>query len=86
MATLSPTEVQTLRQSMAGNSSTVHWTKAQFNAAMQAVEDRMQAASTKTAIASDIEAAAPGVFNAAEKSRLFAIWCLTAAQRLGVSP
>jgi predicted component of type VI protein secretion system len=63
----------------------VHYTKPQFNAALQAIEDRLQLAATRTAIANDIEAAAPGVFSAAEKNTLFGIWCVTAAQRLGVT-
>lgn len=47
------------------------WTKAQLNAAAQAIEDLLEQASTQTAINNAIEAAAAGVFNAAQKRALF---------------
>ena len=83
MATLTTEELQELRHSMA-RQFPVTWTKTQVNAALQAIEDRMRLASTQNAIATDIEATAPGVFTAGQKARLFGVWCVTAAQRLGV--
>lgn len=83
MATLSASELQTLRQTMTRQFPPT-WTKPQVNAALQAIEDRVRLAATQTAISNDIEAAAPGVFNAAQKARLFGVWCVSAAARLGV--
>lgn len=83
MAALTVPQLTALRNAAERNVA-VHYTKAQLNAALQAVEDRMVLAATRTALAADIEAAAPGVFSAAEKQTIFALWCLTAAQRLGV--
>lgn len=82
-----------LRQALARNNNggSIHWTKPQVNAALQAIEDGMQGGSNVGArtvpayLGLAIETAAPGVFSAGEKSKLFAIWCLTAAVRLGVS-
>jgi hypothetical protein len=84
MAVLNAQQLTALRNAAERNLG-VHYTKPQFNAALQAIEDRLQLAATRTAIANDIEAAAPGVFSAAEKNTLFGIWCVTAAQRLGVT-
>lgn len=84
MATLTANELAELRAYCVPNMGTAHWTKTNVNAALQAVEDRMQLAATKTAIGSDIEAAAPGVFSAAEKTKLFAIWAVTFARRQGI--
>jgi len=49
---------------------TVTWNKSQINAATQAIEDRLQA--SKSILNSDIETAAPGVFNATQKRVIFA--------------
>jgi hypothetical protein len=84
MAVLNATDLADLR-GVAQRNLVVHYTKTQVNAALQAIEDRMQLASTKTALGNDIEAAAPGVFTAAEKTTLFGIWCWTAAKRLGIN-
>lgn len=84
MAVFTPDELTVLRNAMARNSTNITWTKAQVNAALQAIEDRMRAAGTQTALSNDIEAVAPGVFGGAEKTRLFGIWCVTAAKRLGI--
>ena len=83
MAVFTAPELQLLRQTMARQFPPT-WTKAQVNAALQAIEDRLRLAATQTTIANDIEAAAPGVFSAAQKSRLFGVWCFSAAARLGV--
>ncbi len=45
----------------------INVTKPDVNAAIQAVYDRMDAVSTRQAIGSDIETAAPGAFTAAQK-------------------
>lgn len=86
MATITATQLTELRSIARRNltPATPHYTKAQVNAALQAIEDRVQLAATKTAISNDIEAAAPGVFSAGEKTTLFGIWCATAAIRLNV--
>lgn len=85
MATINANELAELRGTAGRNLGAAHWTKAQVNAALQAVEDRLTANATRNAIASDIEAAAPGVFSAQEKATLFGVWCHTAARRLGVN-
>jgi hypothetical protein len=84
MAVLSSADLQELRSRLCFNTSTQTWTKAQVNAALQAIEDRVQLTATKNAIAGDIEAAAPGVFDASQKQLLFGIWCYSAARRLGI--
>jgi len=84
MAVLNPTELAELRQTMARNTATVNFTKTQVNAALQAIEDRLRAAATQTALSNDIEAVAPGAFSAGQKSTLFGVWCVSAARRLGV--
>ena len=85
MAVLTEDERQELRSLMTRNTAEQGWDKAQINAALQAVEDRMRSAATQNAIGADIEAAAPGVFNAQQKQLLFGIWCSSAARRLGVT-
>jgi len=84
MAVLTDLEKQELRSALNRNLDTQTWTRAQVDAALQAVEDRMGLASTSTAIGGDIETVAPGVFNAAQKQLLFGVWCVSAARRLGV--
>lgn len=85
MATLTAAELQELRSVLTRNTATQTWTKAQVNAALQAIEDRIRLAGTQNTIAGDIEAAAPGVFSAGQKATLFGVWCLSAARRLGVT-
>lgn len=69
MAILTATELAAIRKKLAAN-GTVSWVKADVNAASQAIEDRLQA--SITILNDDIEAAAPGVFNAAQKRLIFA--------------
>jgi hypothetical protein len=89
MATLTAAELQAGRRS-AARAATVPWTKAQYNAALQAVEDRMVSLSNvggnsiRQAISTAIENAAPGVFNAAQKDDLFIVWSLLNARRGGI--
>jgi hypothetical protein len=84
MAVLTLTELAELRQGMARNQVTVNFTKAQINAALQAIEDRLRLAATQTTLSNDIETAAPGAFSPSQKATLFGVWCLSAARRLGV--
>ncbi len=69
MAILTPSELAAIRKKLARN-RTVTWDKPQINAAIQAIEDRLQA--SKGTLNADIEAAAPGVFNAGQKRLIFA--------------
>lgn len=75
MATLDATTLAKLRQRVSRKAAekgvSEHWLKGQINDALQAVEDRLQAAGTITAIRGDIETAAPGVFTNAEKDFLY---------------
>ena len=84
MAVLTSQELGELRSIMARNTASQSWTKPQVNAALQAIEDRMRLAATQTTIGNDIETAAPGVFNQAQKNQLFGVWCASAARRLGI--
>jgi len=84
MATLTSAQLVELMRHVNKNVAEQTWTKAQISAALQAIEDRMLLASTKTTISSDIEAAAPGVFDNNQKNILFAVWCITFATRQGV--
>jgi hypothetical protein len=84
MAQFTSDQLAELRARLNANTATQSWTKPQVNAALQAIEDRLRLAATQNAIGSDIEAAAPGVFSAAQKQLLFGVWCYTAAKRLGV--
>lgn len=83
MAVLSEDELAEFRSDMARNSATQSWSKAQFKAAIQAVEDFMQQSSTKTGLLSAIEAAAPGAFTNQQKQDLFVMWSKTYARRQG---
>lgn len=85
MATFTSAELQELRGVLNRNTATQTWTKAQVNAALQAIEDRVRLAGTQTTIGNDIESAAPGVFSAGQKTTLFGIWCASAARRLGIN-
>jgi hypothetical protein len=44
----------------------------------------MTSQATKNTLVTDIENAAPGVFNGQQKELLFALWCRTFWQRVGV--
>ena len=85
MAILTSTELAAVRRRVAAKANEkgvpIHWVKGQINAALQAIEDRWEAASTKTATSNDIEAAAPGVFNVAEKKFLVGYWLEDKARR-----
>lgn len=70
MAILTVAELAAIRQRMARQFVPVIWTKAQVNAAVQAVEDRLVA--SKAVIGADIETAAPGKFDAAQKKAIAA--------------
>lgn len=84
MAILSPEEMGELRSVMCRNTAAQNWDKAQINAALQAIEDRLRTAGTQNTLGSDIEAIVPGVFNAQQKQLLMGVWCASAARRLGV--
>lgn len=83
MAALTANQLTELRHAARRNIAQAG-TKPQINAALQAIEDRMLSTATRNAIQADIEAAAPGVFTNGEKNTLFGVWCVTAANRLGV--
>lgn len=74
MAAITSDELLALRRRAAASSATQTWTKAQVNAALQAIEDLMETTG-RTAINNAIEGAAPGVFNGAQKRLLFAAYC-----------
>ena len=57
------------------------WSKAEVHAAVQAVEDRWDAAGTQIALSTDIEAAAPGVFTNPQKKHLAAFWLIMRGER-----
>ena len=84
MATFTADQLVMLRALMARNVAPQTWTKAQVNAALQALEDRLRLAGTQTTLSNDIEAAAPGIFTIQQKQTLFGVWCYTAAARLGI--
>jgi hypothetical protein len=65
MAMLSNDQLTELRQAVARESATVPWTKPQINAAVQAIEDWFEA--NRAALGTAMEAAAPGLFSAAQK-------------------
>lgn len=72
MATLTPEELRVIRNAIEKrvNGFGVNYTKAQINAAAQAIEDRLQ--NSKTVLNNDIESAAPGVFNVPQKKLILA--------------
>ena len=84
MAQLTSEEGIELMQIMNKNTDSQSWTKPQIRAAFQAIEDRILTPATKQAIAGDIEAAAPGAFNAAQKELLFMAWTTIYARRQGL--
>jgi hypothetical protein len=89
MAVLTNAELETVRR-QAARRAPATWTKAQINAALQAIEDAVQstsnvgARSLKTYLGNAIEAAAPGVFGAAAKDELFSLWQVLNIRRGGL--
>jgi hypothetical protein len=84
MAQLTGDEGIELMKILNNNTDQQHWTKPQVRAAFQAIEDRILTPGTKQAIANDIEAAAPGVFNGPQKELLFMAWTTMYARRQGL--
>ena len=84
MATFTSAQAGELMRMMNLNVTPQHWNKSQITAALQAIEDRMMSAGTRTTIANDIEAVAAGVFSGTQKEMLFAIWSVTYAMRQGI--
>ncbi len=84
MAVFTSKQLNFLMDHVCKNTTTQSWTKAQVSAALQAIEDRMQLPATKSAISSDIETAAPGIFTANQKDLLFSVWSISYAIRQGV--
>ena len=70
MAILTTEQLVSQRNECERSGIGINYTKAQVNAALQAVEDRLTSAGTKTALSADIETAAPGVFTAAQKREI----------------
>lgn len=85
MAAFTQDELQELRAALCRNTTTQHWSKAEVNAGLQAIEDRLRAAGTQNAISNDIEAVVPGVFDGEQKRLLMGTWCTSAARRLGMT-
>ncbi len=91
MATLSGSDLATVRQGCAGTFAGVDYTKTQVNAALQAIEDTM---TTRTGVVGDLgktipqlvsaaidAASSPYVFSNAQKKVLFAWWADTKFNR-----
>lgn len=79
MAVLTAAQLQQCRQG--AQNGPVPWTKAQINAALQAIEDTMRGATVQSALSSAIDAAvSPLNLNAAQKKRLFREWALITFQ------
>jgi hypothetical protein len=57
------------------------WTKGEIDAAVEAIESRWDAAGTQSALSSDIETAAPGVFTVPQKKYLAAFWLIMRGAR-----
>lgn len=74
MATLTAGDLLNQRRRASSSTTTQTWTKAQANAALQAIEDLMETTG-RTAINNAIEGAAAGVFTNAQKRVLFATYC-----------
>lgn len=89
MAVLTGAELEEARKRFAATRS-ASWTKAQINAALQAIETAMTgnanvgASSVKAYVAAQIEAAAPGVFTAQQKDDLGVAWSRLNAERGGI--
>lgn len=60
---------------MADGSPTVTWTKAHFKDAIQAIEDKMRTDGIPALSAAINAATAPFTFSAAQKAKLFRVWC-----------
>ncbi len=85
MAVLTDDELSELRQWVERladeKNAAIVWDRPQIDAAMQAIEDRLEQASTKTALSNDIEAAAPGVFTNTHKNYLLALFYIQKGRR-----
>jgi len=69
MATLTAAQMSTARNSCERIDSSIGYTKAQINAALQACEDYFEN-TARAGFGGAMEAAAPGVFTAAQKRRI----------------
>lgn len=74
MAILTTDQLAVLRRS-AFPAENATWTKAEVNAALQAIEDYFET-TARAGLGAAIEAAAPGRFSNARKKRLVAYWLL----------
>ena len=72
MAILAADDLTTLRAEVAADQGVIAHTKPQINAAFQAIENWYEA--NRASLGTAIEAAAPGVFTAAQKRRLGKYW------------
>ena len=79
MAIITAPQAAKLRQAMA-REGTVTWTKAEINAAFQAIEDTFEGA--RPALGTAVETAAPGFFTGPQKTALIKHWL---KHKLGVS-
>lgn len=76
MSTLTVTQLTEIRQGAATNGgTTVNYTRAQINAAVQAIEDYFED-TARAGFGAAIEAAAPGVFTNAQKKKIGKYWLL----------
>jgi hypothetical protein len=80
MAVLTAAQLTELRQGVARGVTSINYTKAQANAALQALEDYFEN-TARAGFSSAIEAAAPGVFTNAQKKQLGKYWLLQKAGR-----
>lgn len=81
MAVLTPTQLADIRQPLSQERD-ARWTKAQINAAAQAVEDTFTGAAVQTAISNAIDAAAaPLTLTTAEKRALVKHWLASRYRR-----
>ena len=72
MAVLTATQLAELRRMAAAEASVVTWNKTQVNPVLQAIEGWWEA--SRASLGAAMEAAAPGVFNAAQKKALGKYW------------
>ena len=79
MAVLTSVQLQELRRISEPNRAPIAHTKAQVNAALQAIEDWFEA--NRAALGAAIEAAAPGIFNITQKRALVKFWLLKKFER-----
>ena len=84
MAILTADQLTELRQRFAATLATLGVTKAEVNAALQAVEDYFEN-TARAGFGAAIETAVPAKFTAAQKKRLVAYWLLQKFTREGVS-